>query len=318
MRGKQTLPFQEGDWVAIPLPKGGYAAALIARVRPKRRYSRFLAYCFTPRYPTPPTLSALLTLRPHDAFYIQIVELIRPEDQDALNQFQVLGRCPRWNPKEWPIPPFLDLIGSEPHPYLKYYSEKDLETVVAREAQPVEALRGRWFTWETGLGVAHFVKEVDRLIDAPPVDEEWLAKWHKWREEHWQFVQWVRERIAQERQQAQEQAQVQAVDELLRDPTRGALLRAYAAGVDPAVPYWVEHFLYFPRRRWAQQAARQLRHLGYEVEVSESATEGSWLVLARCQMLPTEENIDTVAEQLQELAEAFGGEYDGWGMDVRQ
>ncbi len=52
MRGKQTLPFQEGDWVAIPLPKGGYAAALIARVRPKRRYSRFLAYCFTPRYPT--------------------------------------------------------------------------------------------------------------------------------------------------------------------------------------------------------------------------------------------------------------------------
>jgi Uncharacterized protein conserved in bacteria, COG3076 len=270
------------------------------------------------RYPTPPTLSALLTLRPQDAFYIQIVELKRPEDQDALNQFQVLGRCPRWNPKEWPIPPFLDLIGSEPHPYLKYYSEKDLETVVAREAQPVEALRGRWFTWETGLGVAYFVSEVDRLIDAPPVDEEWLAEWHERREEHWQFVQWVRERIAQERQQAQEQAQVQAVDELLRDPTRGALLRAYAAGVDPAVPYWVEHFLYFPRRRWAQQAARQLRQLGYEVEVSEGATEGLWLVLARCQMLPTEENIDTVAEQLQELAAEYGGEYDGWGMDVRQ
>jgi regulator of RNase E activity RraB len=314
MRGKQTLPFQEGDWVAIPLPKGGYAAALIARVRPKRRYSRFLAYCFTPRYPTPPTLSALLTLRPQDAFYTQIVELIRPEDQDALNQFQVIGRCPRWNPKEWPIPPFLWLVGSEPHPYLEYYSEKDLETVVAREAQPVEALRGRWFTWETGLGVAHFVKEVDRLIDAPPVDEEWLAEWHKRREEHWQFVQWVRERIAQERQQGQEPE----VDELLQDPTRGALLRAYAAGVDPAVPYWVEHFLYFPRRRWAQQAARQLRQLGYEVEVSESATEGLWLVLARCQMLPTEEDIDTVAEQLRELAEAFGGEYDGWGMDVRQ
>jgi len=318
MRGKQVLPFHEGDWVAIPLPKGGYAAALIARVRPKRRYSRFLAYCFTPRYPTPPTLSALLSLRPQDAFYIQIVELKRPEDQDALNQFQVLGRCPRWNPKEWSIPPFLDLIGSEPHPYLKYYSEKDLETVVAREAQPVEALRGRWFTWETGLGVAYFVSEVDRLIDAPPVDEEWLAEWHERREEHWQFVQWVRERIAQERQQAQEQVQVQAVDELLQDPTRGALLRAYAAGVDPAVPYWVEHFLYFPRRRWAQQAARQLRQLGYEVEVSESATEGSWLVLARCQMLPTEEDIDAVAEQLRELAEAFGGEYDGWGMDVRQ
>jgi regulator of RNase E activity RraB len=35
-------------------------------------------------------------------------------------------------------------------------------------------------------------------------------------------------------------------------------------------------------------------------------------------MLPTEEDIDTVAEQLRELAEAFGGEYDGWGMDVRQ
>jgi regulator of RNase E activity RraB len=266
------------------------------------------------RYPTPPTLSALLSLRPQDAFYIQIVELIRPEDQDALNQFQVIGRCPRWNPKEWPIPPFLDLIGSEPHPYLKYYSEKDLETVVAREAQPVEALRGRWFTWETGLGVAYFVKEVDRLIDAPPVDEEWLAEWHKRREEHWQFVQWVRERIAQERQQAQEPE----VDELLQDPTRVALLRAYAAGVDPAVPYWVEHFLYFPRRRWAQQAARQLRQLGYEVEVSESATEGSWLVLARCQMLPTEEDIDTVAEQLRELAAEYGGEYDGWGMDVRQ
>jgi regulator of RNase E activity RraB len=314
MRGKQVLPFHEGDWVAIPLPKGGYAAALIARVRPKRRYSRFLAYCFTPRYPTPPTLSALLSLRPHDAFYIQIVELKRPEDQDALNQFQVIGRCPRWNPKEWPIPPFLELIGSKPHPYLEYYSEKDLETVVAREAQPVEALRGRWFTWETGLGVAHFVKEVDRLIDAPPVDEEWLAEWHERREEHWQFVQWVRERIAQERQQAQEPE----VDELLQDPTRVALLRAYAAGVDPAVPYWVEHFLYFPRRRWAEQVARRLRQLGYEVEVSESATEGLWLVLARCQMLPTEEDIDAVAEQLRELAEAFGGEYDGWGMDVRQ
>ena len=160
-------------------------------------------------------------------------------------------------------------------------------------------------------------EEFQGLIDAPPVDEEWLAKWHKWREEHWQFVQWVRERIAQERQQAQEQAQVQAVDELLQDPTRGALLQAYAAGVDPAVPYWVEHFLYFPRRRWAEQVARRLRELGYEVEVSEGSG-GAWLVLARCQMLPTEEDIDTVAEQLRELAEAFGGEYDGWGMDVRQ
>ena len=313
MRGKQTLPFQEGDWVAIPLPKGGYAAALIARVRPRKRYSRFLAYCFTPRHPHPPTLSALLSLRPQDAFYIQIVELKRPEDQDALNQFQVIGHCPHWNPNEWPIPPFLFLIASEPHPYLTYYSEKDLETVVAREAQPVEALRGRWFTWETGLGVAYFVKEVDRLIDAPPVDEEWLAEWHKWREEHLQFVQRVRERMAQE-----QQAQEPEVDELLDNPTRAALLQAYAAGVDPTEPYWVEHFLYFPRRRWAQQAARQLRQLGYEVEVSEGATEGSWLVLARCQMLPTEEDIDTVAEQLRELAEAFGGEYDGWGMDVRQ
>jgi regulator of RNase E activity RraB len=35
-------------------------------------------------------------------------------------------------------------------------------------------------------------------------------------------------------------------------------------------------------------------------------------------MLPTEEDIDTVAEQLRELAAEYGGEYDGWGMDVRQ
>jgi len=42
------------------------------------------------------------------------------------------------------------------------------------------------------------------------------------------------------------------------------------------------------------------------------------LVLARNQVLPTEDEIEAAAEQLRELAAEYGGEYDGWGMDVRQ
>lgn len=76
------------------------------------------------------------------------------------------------------------------------------------------------------------------------------------------------------------------------------------------------HYLYFPRRDGAVASAERLQSLGFRAETRIGADGVNWLVLARHDVVPTEESIASVRKTMDELARQHDGEYDGWEAEV--
>jgi hypothetical protein len=83
-----------------------------------------------------------------------------------------------------------------------------------------------------------------------------------------------------------------------------------------AGPHVVLHYLYFPRRDAAGATAAELRARGFATEERLGADGVNWLVLARHQIVPSEETIAGVRPVMEDLARRHGGEYDGWETEV--
>lgn len=86
----------------------------------------------------------------------------------------------------------------------------------------------------------------------------------------------------------------------------------------------IENFLYFETDESAALAGAACDALGYRTEVSAEALS-FWKRLwrrPRCvcictkEMVPTAANIAEMREQLEAVAQRFGGEYDGWGSAI--
>lgn len=94
------LPYNEGDWFAVPLPSGGHAVGLVARS--SRRGKILLGYFFGPRRSELPEVSELLALHPGDAVLVDLfgdLSLYRRE-------WPILGPTPEWDRSRWPMPVF--------------------------------------------------------------------------------------------------------------------------------------------------------------------------------------------------------------------
>jgi hypothetical protein len=78
------------------------------------------------------------------------------------------------------------------------------------------------------------------------------------------------------------------------------------------------HYLYFPKKDAAKKVAQQLRTEGFEIEDRLGADGINWLVLARHDIVPSDEAMATAREKMEQLAESLGGEYDGWEAAVGQ
>lgn len=78
----------------------------------------------------------------------------------------------------------------------------------------------------------------------------------------------------------------------------------------------VLHYLYFPRREAAAASAAELRACGFTTEERLGADSVNWLVLARHELVPSEETIGKARHKMEELARQHGGEYDGWEAEV--
>lgn len=76
----------------------------------------------------------------------------------------------------------------------------------------------------------------------------------------------------------------------------------------------LDHFLYFDNKKKGNSAAAHLRGMGWVVEVKRSADGQQWLVRGY-QPQPVE-HIESVRQELEDLADKLGGEYDGWGIPV--
>jgi hypothetical protein len=78
----------------------------------------------------------------------------------------------------------------------------------------------------------------------------------------------------------------------------------------------VRHYLYFPRREGAGRVAEELRAAGFATEEELGADGINWLVLARHDIVPSEEAMASARHFMEELVRPHGGEYDGWEAEV--
>lgn len=83
-----------------------------------------------------------------------------------------------------------------------------------------------------------------------------------------------------------------------------------------AFKHEVVHYLYFRKKHDAAAVIKDLKRTGFEAENNLSADRSTWLVLAKHQIVPTEETIDEAVTCLEELAKKHSGQYDGWEAGV--
>jgi len=84
-------------------------------------------------------------------------------------------------------------------------------------------------------------------------------------------------------------------------------------GADLDRPRHVIQFLYFPDERSARGAAETLAVGGYDVEVRPPTGEiEQWAAIAETDTVVNESWLAEMRPRLEAIAEANGGEYDGW------
>lgn len=77
------------------------------------------------------------------------------------------------------------------------------------------------------------------------------------------------------------------------------------------------HYLYFPKKHGATGAAAELRSLGFRTEERLGADGTNWLVIARHEVVPSDEMISTARQVMENLTRNCNGEYDGWEAEVQ-
>lgn len=103
----------------------------------------------------------------------------------------------------------------------------------------------------------------------------------------------------------------------LADGNGSAALQALLnATLRPDAPHTISHYLYFPSKTAAEEAAASLRSEQYEVDVRPGADDVNWLALISHSIVPSSDAINKARSRLEEMALAMGGEYDGWEMEV--
>jgi hypothetical protein len=120
-RSAKKREYEEGEWCAVPLRRGGYAVGLIAR---KGRGGIILGYFFGPRRDSVPTVDELEKLTSKDATLVAMVGdlgLIQAE-------WPLLGKDVAWSREAWPVPRFLREDSLTSRKVLVSYSE-DLREV---------------------------------------------------------------------------------------------------------------------------------------------------------------------------------------------
>jgi hypothetical protein len=131
-RGKQT--YGEGDWFAVPLKSGGFAAGLIARASKRGRV--LVAYFFGPRRKVAPTLPDLEKLSPSDAEFV----LKFGDFSLHSGEWPILGHQSFWNRMDWPMPTFAR-VDDEGNCIRVQYSEEDPSQCIGEELCSIEESR---------------------------------------------------------------------------------------------------------------------------------------------------------------------------------
>ena len=103
----------------------------------------------------------------------------------------------------------------------------------------------------------------------------------------------------------------------------GDVLKAMAeSGVDMTQPLTIEFVIDTPGEQHAKAIEADMTAAGhpataeYEEGDAEEGIEPGWVVMVELQMVPDYQSIITLQGKLTSLAEAHGGQVDGWGAMV--
>lgn len=120
-----TRKYAEGDWFAVPLLSGNFAAGVVARAA--RKGGILLGYFFGPAKTRIPSIQELAKHTPNTAALIAIfgdMGLIRGE-------WPMIGRTPDWDRAAWPLPVFARVDVVDPSvAFCVEYSPDDPATVI--------------------------------------------------------------------------------------------------------------------------------------------------------------------------------------------
>ena len=99
------------------------------------------------------------------------------------------------------------------------------------------------------------------------------------------------------------------------DANGDALRNMESQGDDLSRPRDIDFTVVFPDENSAQQFAHHFRALGYKVsaELTNTAEGFPWDVLVVKHMAASHQEIGAFEDELQRVADNFGGHNDGWG-----
>jgi hypothetical protein len=114
---KRKLPYTEGDWIAVPLPQGGWAAGIIARVQAGHI---LLGYFFGVAFQQIPGVDEVSNFTPSQAILIRRFGDLGIRQQ----RWKIIGRSEVWDRQLWPMTAFVhyDLVNGRP--YKREYSDR--------------------------------------------------------------------------------------------------------------------------------------------------------------------------------------------------
>ena len=104
----------------------------------------------------------------------------------------------------------------------------------------------------------------------------------------------------------------------LREEDRAIFDQLKQHGADFRQPRHVLHYLYIPTESAAQAAAAELSQKQYRARVSKPEGEGDlpFVVIAEREMQIDKNNFPAIRATFDDLAQRFGGDYDGWEASV--
>jgi len=98
----------------------------------------------------------------------------------------------------------------------------------------------------------------------------------------------------------------------LKEDDAEVLMQLQNAGSDLSKPHVMNFYLYLPVRESAEEIAEMLRQDGYQVTVELGADDVSWLCLASKTLIPSDDALATILNQMETLAKSKNGVFDGW------
>ena len=118
------VPYCEGDWFAVPLESGGYAAGLIARSKPGSPV--LLGYFFGPRLAHVPAIDTVSRLRANDAIFVRrFGDLGFLSESRGGDSWPIIGRVEPWDRCDWAMPVFGRVEPLRNHAYSVTYPDDD-------------------------------------------------------------------------------------------------------------------------------------------------------------------------------------------------